>query len=119
MATMKAVPNKTERMKAALVERLDVHERDDTLPTSSRFLFYELEGKDDGHGVLVSKIRTGARRADQDLIDALTALREQGTIPWDWIVDETRHVESVWRAKSIVDDLREYIDLTKIEWAAH
>ncbi len=77
-------------------ERLGVHERDGTIPTNSRFLFYELEGKNDGYGVLVSKVKTGARRPDQDLIDALTALREQGSIPWDWIVDETRHVESVW-----------------------
>jgi hypothetical protein len=115
MATMMAVPNKTERMKAALVERLDVHERDGTLPTSNRFLFYELEGKDDGHGVLVSKVKTGARRADQDLIDALTALREQGAVPWDWIVDETRYVESVWRANTIADDLREYLDVTKFD----
>jgi hypothetical protein len=115
MATKDSAPSKTERLKAALVERLYVHERDGTLPTSSRFLFYELEGKDDGHGVLVSKVKTGARRSDQDLIDALTLLREQGTIPWDWIADETRHVESIWRAKTIADDLREYLDVTKID----
>ena len=115
MATMMTVPNKTERLKAALVERLGVHERDGTIPTSNRFLFYELEGKDDGYGVLVSKVKTGARRTDQDLIDALTVLREQGRIPWDWIVDETRHVESVWRAKTIAEDLREYLDVTKID----
>jgi hypothetical protein len=113
--TISAVPTKTERLKAALRERLAVHERDGTLPTSNRFLFYELEGKDDGFGVLVSKIKTGARRSDQDLLDALTALREDGSIPWDWIVDETRHVESVSRANTIADDLREYLDVTKID----
>lgn len=110
-----AVPNKIQRLKAALLERLDVHERDGTLPTSNRFLFYELEGKDDGRGILVSKVKTGARRPDQDLIDALTALREDGEVPWDWIVDETRHVESVSRAKTIAEDLREYLDVTKID----
>ena len=36
---------------------------------------------------MVSKVRTGARRADQDLIDALTHLREAGLVPWDWIVE--------------------------------
>jgi hypothetical protein len=110
-----AVPTKTDRLKKALLERYHVHVRDDTIPTSGRFLFYELEGKDDGYGVLVSKIKTGARRADQDLIDALTALRESGEIPWDAIVDETRHVESIWRAKTIVEDLGEYLDQTKID----
>lgn len=108
-------PTKIDRLKRALLERIGVHERDNTLPTSSRFLFYELEGKDDGHGILVSKVRTGARRSDQDLIDALTALREDGSIPWDWIVDETRHVDLIWRAKTIAEDLREYIDVTKID----
>jgi hypothetical protein len=34
-----------------------------------------------------------ARRTDQDLHDALTDIREDGRIPWDWIVDETRSVE--------------------------
>ena len=38
---------------------------------------------------VVSKVRTGARRTDQDLGDAL---RERGIIPLDWIVDETRRL---------------------------
>jgi hypothetical protein len=41
----------------------------------------------------LSKHRTGARRPDQDLHDALADLRESGRIPWDWIIDETRSVE--------------------------
>ena len=58
---------------AELLERLRVHERDGTLPTNARFLFYELVQP----GV-VSKDATGARRADQELHDALTHLREAG-----------------------------------------
>ena len=90
-----AVPTKTDRLKKALMERYRVHVRDGTTPTSGRFLFYELEGKDDGHGVLVSKIRTGARRADQDLSTrGRPTLREAGEIPWrrSW----TKRV--TWRA---------------------
>lgn len=30
------------RLQRALLERIDVHEREGTLPTSGRFLFYEL-----------------------------------------------------------------------------
>jgi len=34
-----------------------------------------------------------ARRPDQDLHDALTDIREDGRVPWGWIIDETRSVE--------------------------
>jgi hypothetical protein len=34
------------------------------------------------------------RRPDQNMIDALTALREEGLIPWEDIVDETRAFEN-------------------------
>jgi hypothetical protein len=42
---------------------------------------------------IVSKTRTGARRTDQETIDALTRLREAAQIPWDWIIDETRSLD--------------------------
>jgi hypothetical protein len=64
------------------------HERDGTIPTNARFLFYELVQRGQ-----ISKQATGARRADQNLHDALTDIREDGRIPWDWIVDETRSLE--------------------------
>ena len=67
---------------------LQEHERDGTLPTNARFLFYELVQRGQ-----ISKERTGARRSDQDLHDALTDIREDGRMPWDWIVDETRSLE--------------------------
>ena len=35
----------------------------------------------------------GARRADQNLHDALFKLRDVGMVPWDWIVDETRSLD--------------------------
>src|SRR5271166_623505 len=52
----------------------------DGLPTSTRFLFYELvqSGAIEKHG-------DGARRADQGVIDAVFHLREIGLIPWEWI----------------------------------
>jgi hypothetical protein len=81
-----------------LLELLREHEAagPDALPTSARFLFYELIGRQ-----VLSKEKTGARRTDQDLHDALTDLREDGVVPWNWIVDETRSLED-WRgAKSV------------------
>jgi len=69
-------------------ELLQEHHRDDMIPTIVRFLFYEMVQRRQ-----VSKTSTGKRRADQDLIDAVMDLREEGRIPWDWLVDETRSLE--------------------------
>jgi hypothetical protein len=49
----------------------------------------------------LSKQRTGARRSDQNLHDALTDLREDGRIPWPWIVDETRSLDDYTGYSSI------------------
>jgi hypothetical protein len=71
-----------------LAELLEEHRAAGALPTSARFLFYELVAR----GVL-SKARAGARRPDQMLHDALTDLRGDGRVPWAWIADETRALE--------------------------
>jgi hypothetical protein len=60
------------------------------LPTSARFIYYKLIA-----GEVLSKERTGARRTDQDMIDALTILREREQIPWDLIEDETRELSDL------------------------
>lgn len=89
---------KAQRLRSALLDRLAVHEREGTLPTSARFLFYELVQLG-----IVPKTRTGVRRADQDMIDALTQLREKGDVPWDWIEDETRKVDQWQTAPSVAE----------------
>jgi hypothetical protein len=63
--------SKIGRLRDLLVSLLREHERDGALPTSARFLFYEMVTREH-----ISKAATGARRADQDLIDALTDIRE-------------------------------------------
>jgi hypothetical protein len=80
--------SKIGRLRAVLAELLEEHRAAGALPTSARFLFYELVAC----GVL-SKDRTGARRPDQMLHDALTDLREDERVPWAWIADETRALE--------------------------
>ena len=77
--------SKLGTLRDLLVSLLQEHERDGALPTSARFLFYELVQRGQ-----LSKQSTGARRPDQDLHDALTDIREDGRVPWDWINDETR-----------------------------
>ena len=80
--------SKIAALRDLVVALLLEHERDGTIPTNARFLFYELVQRGQ-----ISKEKTGVRRSDQDLHDALTDVREDGRIPWDWIVDETRSLE--------------------------
>jgi hypothetical protein len=80
--------SKIGALRELLIALLREHERDGALPTNARFLYYELRQRGQ-----VTKERTGARRPDQDLHDALTDIRADGRIPWNWIVDETRSVE--------------------------
>jgi hypothetical protein len=83
------VPTKRAILRDALLVLLHEHEADGALPTSNRFLFYELVQRG-----IISKEKTGARRPDQYANEALASLREDGEIPWDWIVDETRSIDS-------------------------
>jgi hypothetical protein len=83
-------------LRELLVALLREHERDDTIPTNARFLYYELVQRGQ-----LSKEKTGARRPDQDLHDALTDVREDSRIPWDWIVDETRSLDDYTGYRSI------------------
>jgi hypothetical protein len=93
-ATALSAPgSKSGRLQRALLGLLREHKASGALPTSGRFLWYELEQRG-----IVDKTRArghpGVRRGiDQDVSDALTRLREDGLIPWSAIVDETRTLE--------------------------
>ncbi|HEX9322910.1 MAG TPA: hypothetical protein VF913_12425 [Xanthobacteraceae bacterium] len=89
---------KIGRLRKRALELLEEHDRDGAIPTSVRFLFYELVQLR-----VLSKEKTGARRPDQDLCEAIFDLREQGIIPWDWIVDETRALRDYTGTKSVKD----------------
>ena len=105
--------SKKGQLQRELLKRLYVHERDGTIPTSARFLFYELV--QDG---VVSKIKTGVRRVDQDLHDALTHLREAGLVPWEWIEDETRELEQWRTAPSVAEYVADTVQYASIDrWA--
>ena len=92
-AALSAPGSKAGRLPLAVLALLREHERSGALPTSGRFLWYELEQRG-----IVDKAQArwhpGVQRGiDQDVSDALTRLREDGLIPWAWIVDETRTLE--------------------------
>lgn len=64
------------------------------IPTSIRFLFYELE-----HAGVLDK-----RGRRSDLSEAVMRLRRAGIVPWGWIVDETRALDT-WAYR---DSIRAY-----------
>ncbi len=92
-------PNsKRGRLHRACLNILEAHRDNKALPTSARFIFYELV-----QAGIVSKHKTGARRPDQNVSDALAHLRNVEIVPWQWIVDETRSL-SAWRYAATVAD---------------
>lgn len=93
-------PSKIGALRDLLLALLQEHERDGMVPTNARFLYYELVQRGQ-----LSKERTGARRPDQDLHDALTDIREDGRIPWAWIIDETRALEDYTGYPSILEGM--------------
>jgi hypothetical protein len=104
-------PNSREgKVRAALVELLHEHKRDGALPTSGRFLYYELIARG-----IVSKEKKGKRRPDQIVNDALTTLRESDVIPWDWVADETRSLEDFSGSPSIKQAVLDYLPAARLD----
>jgi hypothetical protein len=92
-----------------------------TLPTSIRFWFYELVQKaliaKQASGVLKPGA-AGQRRVDQNLIDAVTWLRERDEIPWDVIVDETRSLSDLTGWETVAKGVDAYLNVLELDpWA--
>ena len=108
--------SKIGTLRTILLALLQEHERDGALPTNARFLFYELVGR--GH---ISKERTArtdgkiGRRPDQIVHDALTDIREDGSVPWDWITDETRSLENYTGYASVKDGVLAELPYVKLD----
>jgi hypothetical protein len=100
---------KKGRLQRACLDLLGEHERDGALPTSIRFLFYELLDRDVIPKVYRDPDGTAKPRTPgQDISDAVGVLREAALIPWDWIVDETRTLHD-WRFASTVSVRRGHL----------
>jgi hypothetical protein len=102
--------SRADALRDLLVALLREHEHGGALPTSARFLFYELVQRGQ-----LSKTRTGARRPDQNLHDALTDVREDGRVPWDWIVDESRSLDDYAGHPSIKQGMLEKLPFTTLD----
>jgi len=102
---------KLQRVALALLHE---HKANGEIPTNSRFLFYELEGR----GV-VSKKQTGKRQVGQNLSEALMHLREAGIVPWAWIADETRTLHEWDYADSVAEFVADLVEHARINpWPA-
>jgi hypothetical protein len=106
----KPASSKIGALRTLLFELLQEHERDGAIPTNARFLYYELIQRGQ-----ISKVRTGVRRTDQDLHDALTDIREDRRIPWDWIIDETRSVDDYTGYQTVKQGLLARLPYTNLD----
>ena len=97
-------------VRQALLDLLREHKAEAMLPTSRQFLYYELIMR----GV-ISKERTGVRHPGQIVTDALTQIREDGRIPWDWIVDETRSLDDYSGSLSIKQAVLDYLPYLRLD----
>jgi hypothetical protein len=113
-AALSKPDTKAGRLQRACLERMFAHRDEDALPTSARFIYYELIQS----GVVLKKDESAdgkGQRPDQPVINALSDLRKRGVIPWEWIVDETRSL-SVWRyASCVADYLADTVSMARID----
>jgi hypothetical protein len=113
---LSAPHTKRGKLQRACLEVLKEHERDDALPTNGQFLWYELVQK----GVVLKREADSNRKRTpkQNIVDALTWLRDKGIIPWWWIADETRSLD-VWEyAKSVYAYAANAVEDARIDlWA--
>jgi hypothetical protein len=98
---------KIGRVRSALIYLLDQHRAGGALPTSVRFLFYEL--------VMQRIVTKDGNRPDKVVSEALTDLRESGHVPWGDIVDETREVFDYTGSLTVAADLARYLDHAVID----
>jgi hypothetical protein len=88
------------------------------LPTSIRFLFYEWVAltiiSKQASGVLKPGA-VGQRRPDQDVIDAITSLRESGDMRWDDIVDETPSLDDYTGWPTIAAGVNAHLDTMRLD----
>jgi hypothetical protein len=99
-------------LRRAVYELLREHEAAGEIPTSNRFLFYELRQRSGplyGH-----QSRSRGRSQDQNVSDATTWLRHEGFTPWDWIADETRSITEYRYADTITGYLVDSLDVARI-----
>jgi hypothetical protein len=104
------------RLRQWLHEAILAHRAAGTIPTTSRFLYYEAVMAE----IIRKHGRSGGRRPDQDVSVALLWLREQGHVGWDEIRDRTRRVFPYTGAASILAAAQEAVEMARLDpWRGH
>ncbi len=86
------------------------HQEAGTLPTSLRFLFYELEGR----GIVAKSYPGKTLRGDQEVSRAFMVLREEGLVDWHDIVDETRSLHNPHSRATVAEATADLVDRARI-----
>jgi hypothetical protein len=94
-------------LQRACLRVLDKHRADGALPTSVRFIYYELITA----GAVDKKDANGAARVSA----ALMWLRERGLVDWNDIVDETRSVDQWETASSVAEYVANQVQYARID----
>lgn len=92
---------KTGRLRKACYDLLMDHHRKGEIPTTCRFLFYELEQR----GIVPKKYPDKVKQPYNDINAATVDLREAGLIPWAWLDDATRSASKPSYRDTIAEDL--------------
>jgi hypothetical protein len=108
-ALSKPAAEKGKLQRSALALLLD-HEDAGMIPTSIRFLFYELVTLQ-----VLPKSFPGKAQPHQYLSNATMVLREAGIVPWDWLVDETRSLTEPRFASTVAEYVAETVDLARVD----
>ncbi len=88
------------------LELYQEHRREGTLPTSLRFLFYELEGR----GIVAKSYPGKTTTGSQEVSRAFMVLREEGLVPWGDIVDESRSLHNPHRGATVAEAAADLLD---------
>ena len=101
-----------------LLQLYKKHKLAGMLPTSLLFLWYEMVQAEVVPKHASGIIRPGAhsqRQPKQDVIDALTDLRESGDIPWSAVVDETRSIDDFTGYRTIAEGVNAFMDVIRLD----
>ena len=111
MAEFFSTKTKAGRLRRFLLERIEQHREAGTIPTTTRFLYYEAVSA----GVVQKGKGTGGRRSDQDISAALTELRERGDVLDNEIQDRTRRVANYTGYQTVDEGLKSKIDNIRLD----
>src|ERR1035441_9261959 len=108
--------SKAGRLQRAALAVIEAHRAEDALPTSIRFVFYELLTP----AALPKKAPAGMKRTPaQNLSDAFMVLREARLVPWEDLVDETRSLSEWDHAPNVVEYMADRLPEARLNpWAS-